>query len=195
MFSPAESGDKKKKIMAAAARVFSEKGFHQARMEEVAQAAEVGKGTVYEYFSSKQDLFAQMFQTGFQIYQQTLEQALRPEMTVREKLEIVALLHLEFILQHQDIGLVMKQECDQLGDELKEFFHAARKNRIALLSGIFQEGVDQGLFRPINCQLVARLFIGACNDLIKPTLFLTEGMSLIQLSAEIVDVYLLGVVK
>lgn len=195
MFSPRESGDKKIKIMSAAAKVFSEKGFHQAKMEEIAQRAEVGKGTVYEYFSSKQDLFTQMFQAGCQFYHQMLQEALQPGMTVREKLEKVVFLQLEFILKHQDIGLVMKQECFQLGDEMKTFFQMARQSQIELLTGIFQEGINQGLFRQINCLLTARLFIGACNDVARPAVYLAEGMSLSQLSAEIVDVFLRGVQK
>lgn len=195
LFSPIDSGDKKNKIMAAAARVFSEKGFHQARMEEIAQSAEVGKGTVYEYFSSKQDLFTQMFQSGCQFYQETLQQSLRPEMTAREKLEKVVFLHLDFILKHRDIGLVMKQECFQMGEELKNIFRMAQQGQIELLTGIFQEGISQDLFRQIDCLLAASLFLGACNELAKPGVYLVEGMSLSQLSANIVDVFLLGVQK
>jgi len=48
---------KRKEILAASMQVFAQKGFHRTRMEEVAAAAHIGKGTIYEYFRSKTDLF------------------------------------------------------------------------------------------------------------------------------------------
>ncbi|NLU48034.1 MAG: helix-turn-helix transcriptional regulator [Syntrophomonadaceae bacterium] len=50
-------GGKREAIIQAALQVFSEKGYHNARMEEVATVAGIGKGTIYEYFDSKLQLF------------------------------------------------------------------------------------------------------------------------------------------
>lgn len=50
-------------IMQAALEVFSEKGFRAATMEEIAQAAGVTKGTIYLYFSNKEELFIQTLQS------------------------------------------------------------------------------------------------------------------------------------
>lgn len=44
---------KRAEILEAAMLVFASKGFHRAKMEEVAAAAQIGKGTIYEYFTSK----------------------------------------------------------------------------------------------------------------------------------------------
>jgi AcrR family transcriptional regulator len=48
---------KRREILEAAMRVFSREGYHRAKMEAVAEEAGIGKGTVYEYFKSKTDLF------------------------------------------------------------------------------------------------------------------------------------------
>src|SRR3954453_19395952 len=45
------------KILTAAARLFATHRFHEARMEDIAAAAEVGKGTVYRYFKDKEELY------------------------------------------------------------------------------------------------------------------------------------------
>jgi AcrR family transcriptional regulator len=50
-------------ILAAAARVFAEKGYAATRIIEVARAAQVGKGTIYEYFPSKEALFFAVFES------------------------------------------------------------------------------------------------------------------------------------
>ena len=48
---------KRREILEAALRVFARDGYHRARVEAVADEARIGKGTVYEYFRSKSDLF------------------------------------------------------------------------------------------------------------------------------------------
>ncbi len=58
---PIDKDEKKIKILKAAMDVFAEKGFHTARMADVAEIAEIGKGTIYEYFRSKEDLFMELF--------------------------------------------------------------------------------------------------------------------------------------
>ena len=54
--------EKKKHIIAAAATVFSKKGFSGASIAEIAVTANIGKGTIYEYFDSKEDLFFAVFE-------------------------------------------------------------------------------------------------------------------------------------
>ena len=47
-------------ILEAAKELFEEKGYHEAKISEIAIVAGIGKGTVYEYFESKQSLFEEM---------------------------------------------------------------------------------------------------------------------------------------
>ena len=51
------AANKTQAILAAAQRIFIRYGFGQARIEDIAQEAGVGKGTVYEYFPSKKAIF------------------------------------------------------------------------------------------------------------------------------------------
>ena len=48
---------KDKRILKAAEKVFSRKGYHQATLDEIIQIADTGKGTVYKYFKNKENLF------------------------------------------------------------------------------------------------------------------------------------------
>lgn len=56
---PAPESEKRERILRSAQAVFSEQGFEAARMDEVARRAEVSKGTLYNFFSSKEDLLIQ----------------------------------------------------------------------------------------------------------------------------------------
>jgi AcrR family transcriptional regulator len=59
------SHDKKQRIMQAAEKVFRTRQFHEVTLDEVARVADVGKGTIYLYFSDKEDLFFQTAVGGF----------------------------------------------------------------------------------------------------------------------------------
>ena len=50
------------KILAAAAQLFATHRFHEARMEDIAALAEVGKGTLYRYFKDKEELYLALLQ-------------------------------------------------------------------------------------------------------------------------------------
>ena len=58
--------DKRDRIREAAIRVFSEKGFHEARAEEIAHLAGVAVGTIYNYFKNKEDILLDIFATEFE---------------------------------------------------------------------------------------------------------------------------------
>lgn len=53
---------RQQEILAAARELFLRKGYHEATLEEIAQHAQFGKGTIYNYFSSKDDLFTAISQ-------------------------------------------------------------------------------------------------------------------------------------
>ncbi|MEN6474875.1 MAG: TetR/AcrR family transcriptional regulator [Syntrophaceae bacterium] len=58
--------EKRKKIYQAALKVFSEDGFHQATMNKIATQSGVAKGTVYEYFKSKEELLDQLLEERYE---------------------------------------------------------------------------------------------------------------------------------
>src|SRR5260370_31337916 len=58
----------KSRILDAANRVFAEKGYHEATMDDIAKRLGVSKGAIYLYFSSKEDLFDAMFKTATQAF-------------------------------------------------------------------------------------------------------------------------------
>ena len=53
--------EKKKGIIQAAIGIIARRGLAQTKMEDIAQAAEIGKGTLYEYFKSKDEIFQGAF--------------------------------------------------------------------------------------------------------------------------------------
>ena len=99
--------DKGQAIIAAAKRIFALHGYNQARVEDIAQAAGVGKGTVYEYFSSKQAVFEQVVDAGMSQYMKGLEDEIRRDASPATKLRQIAVLHMKFVTNHQNLANII----------------------------------------------------------------------------------------
>lgn len=70
---------KRQLIMGTAAKLFATRPFHSVRLEDVAAAANVGKGTIYIYFESKDDLYFSLIYEGFAALIDELERELENE--------------------------------------------------------------------------------------------------------------------
>ena len=57
--------NKRRDITDAAVRLFAQRPFHEVKLDDVAAAARVGKGTLYLYFKNKHDLYVSLIQDGF----------------------------------------------------------------------------------------------------------------------------------
>jgi len=69
---PAYREEAKSRILDAAIKVFAEKGYHEATMDDIAKRLGVSKGAIYLYFSSKEDLFEAMCKTAPQAFKEIL---------------------------------------------------------------------------------------------------------------------------
>ena len=79
---------KKVDILTAAGKVFSEKGYAAATVEEIAESAGVAKGSVYNYFSSKQELFTALFIGMIRQDEDAEEELFSRDLSAKEKLDL-----------------------------------------------------------------------------------------------------------
>jgi len=91
--------DKKEKteiIAVAALKTFRECGYNKTRMVDIAQMAEMGKGTLYEYFKDKADILRFVFDQYFSVFSQGILEAMAEKTKPSDK--ILALV--DFALRH-----------------------------------------------------------------------------------------------
>lgn len=167
--------EKKALIIRAAAGVFAEKGFVKTLMAEVAAAAGIGKGTVYEYFRSKDDLFFAVYESVIQESSGTADAALARAGRKDAAGKLLALnkaiaawiaahkhlytLSLEFWAASISASPVMRRRFEQ---SVRDIYATFRQN----VTGILQEGVVAGTFKKnINAGAVASAILGSWDGL------------------------------
>ena len=166
----ARTPDKEETILEAAARVFSGKPFHEVLIDDVATAAGVGKGTIYRYFQTKDDLFFAAILHSFDRLSDALAESLAQETSPRRRLERIAREVLSFSWGRRDLFALLLNDERRFAKRDGEL----QKRREAV-SRLAQEAILEGIrrreFRGIDARIGAELFRGmirAANTLRRP---------------------------
>jgi AcrR family transcriptional regulator len=151
---------RRNQILTGAAEVFGEKGYHQATTKEIAKAAGVSEGTIYNYFKNKRDLLVAMVNViGIQSVRNIFI-----EHSADDPYEYLTKVLKDRYVIAQHFGnrmapIIAEMFTDQ---EMRETVY----KRIALpiskfLEDFIQANIDSGRFRPVNPAIATRSFVGA----------------------------------
>ncbi len=193
---------KKLEIMQAAIQVFSKKGVANTKMIDIATAASIGKGTIYEYFSSKEDIFATGFQYFFTGIEQNIQSALQesthPEKQlqnlIRSSLNVFFEDHGEFAAIMMDFwaeGIRTKDNTINKTINLKLVYQMYRE----MLAEIIENGIAQDVFRKIDAVSFASFLIGALDGLMLQWVLEPEIFDIKQIADTLCDGFLNGIKK
>lgn len=186
--------EKKIKILKAALDVFSEKGFRTARMADVAEVADMGKGTIYEYFRSKQDLFMELFTFVMKSpidYQfnkidplpnpaEKLGALIRSSLMAYQQMEKFYYVLIGFRAEHKESHTPTFYQS-QFARLYKEF----RKE----VGSIIQEGIRDASFKKVNTHQFASAMIAVMEGLMSQWVFDRKAIPLRTMSVLITDVF------
>lgn len=144
-----ERTEKEIAIILAASEVFSEKGFYQTTVEEVAKKAGIGKGTIYLYFKDKEDLFSEMLSYHFCELSQEMERILKTKKPILDKLKEVIKINLRLFIR---FGWIFEENLEVSLKLRKKKHEDGRQGEEAYFDTIAQ------LFRQAEAEGVSRTF-------------------------------------
>lgn len=164
--------DKKDQIIEAAAQVFAQKGYAGAVVADIAIQANIGKGTVYEYFNSKEDLFFAVFEW----FQKKTEKAATVGISslgggAADRLRVLndSLMGLWDEIKDAFV-LVMEFWAASSSTQMRRRFKGAFKQIYddyrGIVSSLIQDGINSGEFRSdVNPKSVAAALVGTWDAL------------------------------
>jgi TetR/AcrR family fatty acid metabolism transcriptional regulator len=145
--TPLRRSDKRGLISRAAIEVFAEKGFHQARVSDVAARAGVADGTIYLYFRSKDDLLLSIFEDSMDLLLKGVQAALIGIPDPLEKLRIFIRYHFTQVQEHKAVSEVLQVELRLCNKFLKDYRPEKLWAYLAVLAEIIREGKEKGVVR------------------------------------------------
>ncbi|WP_419785560.1 TetR/AcrR family transcriptional regulator [Pseudodesulfovibrio sp.] len=160
-----EYTDKQTRILDSAADHFARQPFHKVLLSDVARTAAVGKGTLYLYFNSKEDLYFAVLYREFDDLLSRLKGVVADE-SLDPKAQLEALVrglarHFLKKAANMDMqGVVLT--CPSTED-----WRLRRAELLSLMESIIRRGVEMGIFHDDNPHLTAKyipgLLRGACH--------------------------------
>ena len=191
--------EKKNQIRDVAMTLFGSKGVQQTTMAEIAEAAGIGKGTIYEYWKSKDEIFVNSFKHFFEIMSKNITSALSHSADPVDKIKILigesfrsfheagyefTTIIMEFwaegIRQHDNS---LFSEIDMTG-----IYHEYR----TLLAGFINEGIKQGKIIKTDPDTLASLLIGTLDGITLQWFLDKEAVNMEKAEAVIMETFING---
>lgn len=156
--------------MDAAVQVFSQKGYHNTRMEEIAVAAGIGKGTIYEYFQSKLQLFQEMLGRSMEIYYSNMSSNNVEKMSIEDRIKLLFRTHFDFCLKNRELTQIIFRD-DIFDEELKEWAAKMHKEKESNMQALMSVGIACGELRPMDTKLASMIVTGVLHSIWMPLIF------------------------
>ena len=144
-------------------------GFAGTSMQEIAQAARVGKSTLYDYFPAKDHVLLFVFEEELDILQEQAEGLAAEEIPVEEKLIKILEAQLDYLLNNKNFFIELSMQVMQLGQAGQQRIMKKRYSYQDLLRAVLEQGVREGVFRPVNTRLATRTLLSIMEVLVYTT--------------------------
>jgi TetR/AcrR family fatty acid metabolism transcriptional regulator len=157
--------DRRRQLLEAAVKVFARKGFHTARVGDIAEEAGVAYGLVYHYFASKEELLETIFRSTWTEMLARVREVEAAGVPASEAVRQVTALLLRTWRRDPDLVRVLVREVTRnqhVQQEIEEIGHA-----MDALERIVRRGQEAGEFRSeLDPRLAAVVFYGALEEVL-----------------------------
>ncbi len=189
--------NKKGKILLAAQELFSDRGYHETTVEEIAKHAGVAKGTVYIYFESKEQLFKEVIKSGFKELTRILEEKLETTNDPLQKIKFIVETYFNYFDVNRSLfrplmmgEIEIKKRPSQ--QKRRKYIENYKKN-IRRLAEIMEEAIEKGYFKPIDPLHLSLALAGIMEKFI--FFGIEEGQSLKELPDMAFNIFVRGAIK
>jgi TetR/AcrR family transcriptional regulator len=164
-----EKEARKRQILTAARKLLFKKGIQAISINQIARTAELGVGTIYFYYQSKEEIFYSLQEEGLDIFFLEIDAIGRSKKAPDAKLRETGLAYLRFSSEQKDyfdiINYFLATPSVILGSDLKQRIDRKGSRILKLIDGFIHAGVAEGMFRPVDSKKYAVMFWGALHGL------------------------------
>jgi TetR/AcrR family transcriptional regulator, fatty acid metabolism regulator protein len=186
-------GDKYQRILDAAIAVIAEKGFHNSRVSDIADRADVADGTIYLYFKSKEQILMAALDGAFEAFLRQAKEEMSGIEDAAAKLRALARLHLRELNNNRKLAVVLQTELRQSAKFLGEFSQRELKGYFNLIREVIRDGQQRGsIRRDVSDKIAAACLFGAMDELVTAWVLSSREYDLAAAADPVVDLLLSG---
>ena len=159
--------DKRLKILGAARVEFARRGYHATGVDDIIKRARVARGTFYQLFKSKRDLFDAVVDELFHlVYQRCTPIRLDAPVTVERQMQELVSDIIGTLVENVDLAKILLNEAvgldAELDDKLTGFYHRL----LTLLEGSLRKGQQMGIVRGGDAAVLATCLLGCVKEVL-----------------------------
>jgi len=150
-------------------KIFLKKGFQETSMREIAEAAGLGKSTLYDYFKTKDEILVYFFEDQLNDITEEAQKIALQNLTADKRLQRIMETYVENLQANKNLFLKLSIESQRLKVESQKLIQEKRHAYQDMIRALIDEGIREGVFRKVNSLLAARLLISTMTPVIYGT--------------------------
>lgn len=155
-----KSDDTRMAIVNCAAEVFAQHDFHEVLTDDIAQRLGIGKGTIYRYFRSKEELYLAAIGDGLSGLRSAVDRVLQDDASLPATIEALAGTLISYFWQRRDFFVLLHRLEAKLSDEERTDWQKSRDEVVAMVGQRLQRAVTRGEISPIDSRLAVESLFG-----------------------------------
>lgn len=145
-----ETKDKKQQILEAAETLLHKYGYSKTSLDDIAKEAGLGKGTIYYYFESKEEIFIAIAELSAEKYFSLIKKSIAKEQGFAKKFATSLHMPIKLVYEHAPILLdAIKNMPRHYLPALENFRIENKQRMISMLSEVIQSGLEEGVITEI----------------------------------------------
>jgi AcrR family transcriptional regulator len=160
-----ERQQKRRAILDAAAAEIARFGYDRANINTIAERAGIGRGTIYLYFSSKDDVLDALLDTIGSLIDNTVRSCLEGDLSWQDRLAALSQAFVALAEEHRDFFRVHLSALHGVHRDIGAPIAQWLATSLHRLADAFKQGMDQGMILPMPPETLATLVLGALESL------------------------------
>jgi AcrR family transcriptional regulator len=180
-------GPVRERVLAAAVELFATNGFDGTSVQEIVERAQVTKGALYHYFTSKDDLLYEIYHTLLSVQLADLDHILTQRLPPAQTVRAIIFNLIETTAARAKEAAVFAREMHGLDDTHMSTIRADRRRYHETFRHLIERGQADGVFSPVaSADTVTLMVFGMVNQL--PTWYRPAGRkTTTQLATEVTE--------
>jgi len=187
-----KSLQKRKLILDAAESLFAKHGYHSTEVEEIAKTAGMAKGTIYNYFKSKESILISVFEEGVHELSLTMEAGISPIPDTIDKIKKGIEIYIGFFDEHLALLKILISEQIYFKEIDEEDFLKKMLFKLGHLEEVIINAINEGRLKEIDPFIASSALFGMINFTVDRALILKKKFSAQHTTEQITKIFLEG---
>lgn len=185
--------EKDRRILEVATKVFAEQGFGNAETQQIADLARVGKGTVYRYYRSKEELFLAVADAGMRKLEAHIFAAIEGVDEPSELIRRAGRAYAEFFQRHGELVEILIQERATFRGSIPDTHLVYRQKNRGVLEEVLRRAIQDGQVRDVDVREATNTLANVLYGTVVCGCLEGSRRRLVKMAEHAIDLFLHGI--